>query len=103
MNCLQNLVRTTALSGRLLCSSAVWHGKFASKKGFLDADGTWIYDAVRGAGKPVVLIHGYGVSATINWKLPGILADSRKWEAAQLGPEDIRWLELMQTMASTEM
>jgi len=32
-----------------------------------------------------------------------ILADSSKWEAAQLGPEDIRWLELMQTMASTEM
>jgi hypothetical protein len=32
-----------------------------------------------------------------------ILADSSKWEAAQLGPEDIRWLELMQTVASSEL
>lgn len=85
MNWLQNLFRTSTLPARLLMSSAVWHGRVASEKGFLDADGTRIYYAVRGAGEPVVLIHGYSVSATINWKLPGILAElARSYQVVAL-------------------
>jgi pimeloyl-ACP methyl ester carboxylesterase len=75
MNWLQNLLRTTTLSGRLVMRSVPWPGKVAGKHGFLDADGARIYYSVRGAGEPVVLIHGYSVSATINWQLPGILAE----------------------------
>ena len=47
--------------------------KVADKEGFLEADGAKIHYVVYGTGEPVVLIHGYGVSAEINWQLPGIL------------------------------
>lgn len=65
--------------------SVPWPGKVASKQGFLDADGARIYYSVRGTGEPVVLIHGYSVSATINWKLPGILAElARNYQVVTL-------------------
>src|SRR5690606_19497499 len=40
---------------------------------FLGSDGVRIHSAVRGAGPPVLLVHGFAVSAGINWAAPGIL------------------------------
>jgi len=40
---------------------------------FFDAKGVRIRYLLQGAGEPVVLIHGLGSSALLNWKLPGII------------------------------
>ena len=40
---------------------------------FLDSDGVRIRYVVRGAGPPVVLVHGFMVSTELNWVVPGIL------------------------------
>ena len=76
MNWLRNLYRTTKWTGRILMDRA-WRPGLArgaaNEKGILNSDGTRVYYMVQGAGEPVVLIHGYGVTASINWKLPGIL------------------------------
>jgi pimeloyl-ACP methyl ester carboxylesterase len=39
-----------------------------------DANGVKIHYVVEGAGEPVVLIHGLGSSARINWQWPGTFA-----------------------------
>jgi pimeloyl-ACP methyl ester carboxylesterase len=40
---------------------------------FPAGDGVRIHYLVRGAGPPVLLVHGFAVSAGINWAAPGIL------------------------------
>ena len=45
----------------------------ADREGYFDSDGVRIHYAVYGAGEPVVLVHGYGVTADINWRLPGLI------------------------------
>ena len=43
--------------------------------GFFFANGVGIHYLVQGsAGAPVVLIHGWGLSARLNWEVPGIMA-----------------------------
>lgn len=39
----------------------------------LDSDGVRMRYVVRGAGPPVLLVHGFAVSAQANWAAPGIL------------------------------
>jgi pimeloyl-ACP methyl ester carboxylesterase len=45
----------------------------ADREGYFDSDGVRIHYAVYGTGEPVVLVHGYGVTADINWRLPGLI------------------------------
>jgi pimeloyl-ACP methyl ester carboxylesterase len=40
---------------------------------FLGGDGVRIHYLVRGAGPPVLLVHGFAVSAELNWVGPGIV------------------------------
>lgn len=40
---------------------------------FRGGDGARIHYVIRGAGPPVLLVHGFSVSAGINWAAPGIL------------------------------
>ncbi len=42
------------------------------ERGYVQSDGTRIHYMLQGSGEPVLLVHGYGVSANINWKMPGI-------------------------------
>ncbi|MHB0957077.1 MAG: alpha/beta fold hydrolase [Pirellulaceae bacterium] len=46
----------------------------AHQQGFLDCEGVRVHHAVYGDGDPVLLIHGYGVTAEINWRLPGMVS-----------------------------
>jgi pimeloyl-ACP methyl ester carboxylesterase len=43
-----------------------------------DAKGVMIHYVIEGKGEPVVLIHGLLSSASINWKLPGVIAELAK-------------------------
>jgi pimeloyl-ACP methyl ester carboxylesterase len=45
---------------------------------YLDADGVRIHYRVEGRGAPVVLVHGYGAQADVNWRLPGVIRSLRK-------------------------
>jgi pimeloyl-ACP methyl ester carboxylesterase len=40
---------------------------------FFDSGGVRIHYTVEGSGEPVLLIHGYSVSAATNWAAPGII------------------------------
>ena len=42
--------------------------------GTFDAKGVKIRYVTQGTGEPVVLVHGYGASAFLNWQVPGIFA-----------------------------
>src|SRR4030095_15335946 len=48
-------------------------GKPPSDRRF-DANGVKLNYIVEGEGEPVVLIHGLGSSARVNWQLPGIIS-----------------------------
>lgn len=39
---------------------------------FFDADGVRLHYTVEGNGEPVVLVHGFGINADLNWRWPGI-------------------------------
>lgn len=54
----------TALVAMFLASTPVYAESF-------DSDGVRIHYSVTGQGSPVVLVHGLGSSAMINWQLPG--------------------------------
>jgi len=43
------------------------------KSQFFDSDGVKIHYVEKGAGDPVVLIHGFSASYQMNWGLPGII------------------------------
>ncbi|MCK5862890.1 MAG: alpha/beta hydrolase [Candidatus Hydrogenedentes bacterium] len=45
---------------------------------YFDADGVRIFYRVEGEGTPVVLVHGYGVNADLNWRHPGVVRALRK-------------------------
>lgn len=45
---------------------------------YFDANGVRIFYRVEGAGEPVVLIHGYGINADLNWRHPGVVRALRK-------------------------
>jgi len=47
----------------------------ATEEGFFDSDGVKIRYTLDGpaAGEPVLLIHGYSASGTLNWRLPGMI------------------------------
>ncbi len=45
---------------------------------YFDADGVRLFYRVKGSGTPVVLVHGYGVNADLNWRLPGVVRALRK-------------------------
>ena len=40
---------------------------------YFDADGVRIFYREEGSGTPVVLVHGYGVNADLNWRHPGVV------------------------------
>lgn len=42
------------------------------KGSFLEVDGIRIHYTVEGNGEPIVLVHGYGVNADFNWRVPGV-------------------------------
>ncbi len=78
MNWLQNIYRTIRWTGRILVDRITrppLPADATNVRGILDADGARIYYMIQGAGQPVILVHGYGVSASINWKMPGILLE----------------------------
>jgi len=64
------LLRFLTMLGALVWASpaAQWSGQS------LNADGVRIRYYVQGSGEPVVLIHGWLSSASINWALPGTAA-----------------------------
>ncbi len=45
---------------------------------YFDVDGLRLYYRVEGSGPPVVLIHGYGANADLNWRYPGVIRALRK-------------------------
>lgn len=65
--------RVSAL-GLGLCMSLPWpaFGKGPHVQSF-DSNGVTIQYTVEGQGEPVVLIHGLGANAQINWRAPGII------------------------------
>lgn len=49
---------------------------FARTKGSnFDSNGVKIYYTVEGKGEPVILIHGIGANADLNWRRPGVVCD----------------------------
>jgi pimeloyl-ACP methyl ester carboxylesterase len=62
----------------LLLLPLVFRGTAPAEEGFLDAAGTRLHYEARGEGEAVMLVHGLGVSAWLNWKLPGIARQLRK-------------------------
>lgn len=40
---------------------------------YLDADGVRLFYREEGSGVPVILVHGYGVNADLNWRYPGVV------------------------------
>ncbi len=40
---------------------------------YFDAGGVRLFYRVEGQGTPVILVHGYGVNADLNWRLPGVV------------------------------
>ncbi len=78
MKWLRNINRTIRWSGRILVGRIrrpALPTDAVNERGVLAVDGTRIHYVVQGTGPPVVLVHGYGVSASINWKMPGILLE----------------------------
>ncbi len=78
MKWLRNINRTIKWTGRILMKRATLPtlpADATNERGILEVDGARIYYVIQGAGQPVVLVHGYGVSASINWKMPGILPE----------------------------
>ena len=70
-------MRTTSIATALL---ALWtafpvvaRAQENAQDSFLDSDGVRIRYIVRGAGPPVVLVHGFMVNTELNWVGPGIL------------------------------
>jgi len=45
---------------------------------YFDADGVRLFYRVEGSGVPVVLVHGYGVNADLNWQRSGVVRALRK-------------------------
>lgn len=45
---------------------------------YFDADGVRLFYRVEGKGTPVVLVHGYGANADLNWRHPGVIRALRK-------------------------
>ena len=45
---------------------------------YFDSGGLRLFYRVEGSGIPVVLVHGYGVNADLNWRLPGVIRALRK-------------------------
>lgn len=44
---------------------------------FFDSHGVRIFYTMEGAGPPVILVHGLGVNADLNWRRPGVIAGLR--------------------------
>lgn len=45
---------------------------------YFDADGVRLFYREEGAGVPVVLVHGYGINADLNWRYSGVVRALRK-------------------------
>ena len=45
---------------------------------YFDADGVRLFYRVEGSGIPVVLVHGYGVNADLNWQRSGVVRALRQ-------------------------
>ncbi len=52
--------------------------KYRKKGDFFDSNGCKIHYRVEGEGPPIILIHGYGINADINWRWSGIIRILRK-------------------------
>lgn len=52
--------------------------KYRKKGSYFDSNGCKIHYRVEGNGPPIILIHGYGVNADINWRWNGIIRKLRK-------------------------
>lgn len=63
----------TALSAaRFAKNAAAGLGRRAVDRRSFDSDGVRIHYTDEGRGAPVVLLHGFAVSADVNWRWPGI-------------------------------
>lgn len=45
---------------------------------YFDADGVRLFYREEGSGVPVVLVHGYGINADLNWRYSGVVRALRK-------------------------
>ncbi|MCX8065621.1 MAG: alpha/beta hydrolase, partial [Candidatus Hydrogenedentes bacterium] len=52
--------------------------RYRRKGSYFDSNGCKIHYRVEGEGPPIILIHGYGVNADINWRWNGIIRVLRK-------------------------
>lgn len=76
MNKKRTLIGCGGLLGILILLGAVlvWHSLVYRVKGdFFEANGVKIHYTIEGAGEPVILVHGYGANADVNWRAPGVI------------------------------
>ena len=58
----------------LLGALLTWHSLVYRVPGdFFEANGVRIHYTIEGAGEPVILVHGYGANADVNWRAPGVI------------------------------
>jgi pimeloyl-ACP methyl ester carboxylesterase len=70
------LIALVALLVIVPAAGAYWFYKenFARVQGeFFDSDGVPIHYTVQGSGEPVILVHGFGFNADLNWRSPGFV------------------------------
>lgn len=69
------LAMLAGLAGGMLALIAMHrvHGEYMD-----EGNGIKIHYTVEGEGQPLILVHGYGANADLNWRIPGITAELAK-------------------------